>query len=132
MILGLTELGQTRLMTAIPMSHGGDEITLDYAVRSTAAPRRWRRRWIILLVIAAVYYLPWCFRRQIGLIAPRANMRYYYFSENESLDMAFYVVYWPMIRLGEVIETARWGASWAIYYRERSFPTAKEMSSMGP
>ncbi len=104
----------------------------QYAVRSTAAGWRRRRRWIILLVIAAGYYLSWCFAWQIGLVAPRANMRYYYFSENESLDKAFFVVYWPMIRLGEVIETTRWGASGAIYYRERSFPTAEEMSGLGP
>lgn len=102
------------------------------AVRSDDGGRRRRRWWIILLVFAAVYFLSWHFAWQIGLVAPCANMRYYYFSENDSVDKALCAAYWPMIRLNEVVETTRWGARFAIYHRERSFPTAKEMSRLGP
>lgn len=110
-----------------PMSRAGDANRLDYAGQPMSLRRRLRRRWIILVSLIAAYVLSWSFAGQIGLVGPCGNMRYYYFSASESLDTVLYVVYWPMIRLSEEIETTRWGASRSIYYRERSFPTAKEL-----
>ncbi len=94
--------------------------------------RRFRQtRWGILLLIAsAYYYIPWCFAWQIGLVKPRANLRYYFFSENKSIDICLYSLYWPMIRLSEAFETTHWGAHYAIYYRKRGFPTAKDMNGL--
>ena len=51
------------------------------------------------LVLLAAYLGSWSLRRELGIIRPAANLAYFYYSDDERLDRALYVLYWPCYRL---------------------------------
>ena len=50
-------------------------------------------------LILAVYLATWLFRRDLGLIHPAANLAYFYYHDDERVDRALYILYWPCYRL---------------------------------
>jgi hypothetical protein len=62
---------------------------------------RWREAvFLAFIAVVAVYAALWCFRHEVGLIRPMANMRYFcYGAEAGSFsDQALYWIYAPIYK----------------------------------
>ena len=52
--------------------------------------------WLLLpAVVLAAYAGTWIWKVELGIVRPAANLRYFYYSDDERVDRALYVLYWP-------------------------------------
>ena len=72
----------------------------------------------LVLAFLAAYLGSWTFRRELGIVRPAANLRYFYYHDDERVDRALYILFWPCYRL-----TPDW-----IHTGDRTFPRPEDMA----
>ena len=69
------------------------------------------------LILLAAYLGAWTWKAELGLVKPAAHLRYFYYHDDERVDRALYILYWPCYRLSP---------GW-IHTRDRSFPRPEDL-----
>ena len=94
-----------------------------------------RHQWKIVavgLLIGAAYFSSWNFRRELGLVQPMANLRYFYFGADPDTfsDCALYWFYYPAYRPYLAYQMIRYGQRYDIHWsdkRDEVLPTSAEL-----
>jgi hypothetical protein len=88
---------------------------------------KWKTISIIVIavcVILSLYVGTWCFRKQIGVVQPMANLRYFCYSPGPETwqDRTLYVVYFPLYRTSIAIQD--WGDEGRtdVHWSDRRYP----------
>jgi len=95
--------------------------------------RRHRKVVTVPLLVAAAYFSSWSFRRELGLIHPIANLRYFYFgADPETLsDRALYWFYFPAYRPYLAYQMARYGERYNVHWSDRRDPVLPTPAELG-
>jgi len=70
-------------------------------------------------LLLSVYVGAWTLRRQVGLIRPCANLRYFYYADHAAVDEAGYAIFWPLMKLDQVLQRRRYGCLVELHFRDR-------------
>ena len=75
---------------------------------------------VLVLIFSAAYFTSWNFRREIRLIHPMANLRYFYYGTDPDTisDKIFYWFYYPVYRPMLAMHNLRGGNLYEIHWSE--------------
>ena len=95
-----------------------------------------RRRRIVLfagLLLGVVYSSSWSFRRELGLVRPMANLRYFCFGAepDSSSDRALYWLYYPAYRPYLAYQMVRHGERYDVHWSDRREPVLPTPVELG-
>src|SRR5258706_496629 len=84
------------------------------------------------VLVCVTYFSSWNFRRELGLVKPMANLRYFYFGgDPESVsDRALYWFYYPVYRPYLACQVIRYGERSDVHWSDRrdaAIPTPAEL-----
>ena len=76
------------------------------------------------LLICAAYFSSWGFRRELGLVQPMANLRYFHFGVDPDTfsDRALYWFYYPAYRPYLTYQLIRYGERYDVHWSDRRDP----------
>jgi len=83
---------------------------------------RWRDGVLLaLIVVVAVYAALWCFRYEVGLIRPMANLRYFYYGAGPGSfsDQALYWIYAPVYKPYRYWQKLWYGERFEVHWTDR-------------
>jgi len=70
-------------------------------------------------LLISVYAGAWMLRREVGLVKPCANLRYFYYSDDEFIDRVAYGVFWPAMQIEYHVQGLQHGRRVDIHWRNR-------------
>src|SRR5689334_11866153 len=86
--------------------------------------RRDKKLVVVVFLIGAAYYASWSFRRELGLVHPMANLRYFHFgpAPETFLDRALYWFYYPVHRPYLSCQMIHDGERYDVHWSDRRDP----------
>ena len=88
---------------------------------------------VVVLLIGAAYFSSWSFRRELGLIHPMANLRYFYFGADPEAfsDRALYWFYYPTYRPYLAYQMVRYGERYDVHWSDSRDPVIPTPAELG-